>query len=274
MLPSSNSLSPLPLGPISTGRDSAPELARRARSASRRARKVLSIRRDASSAGKTPLAGNGASRPRLMEGICWECIPAEEGTSGSGPVGGGEGGGRSSKKRGRGLGTMNSEDEIIERSDSAGETPRRNGGRGEGVARGRGAGERKGLDSEGEDMRGALRSMECRGEGEADGGFEPRVEVIGSEIFGRDGRLSGTTGTSDGDGGMGNVLSDGLKRVEGVKRTPCGRGAAGAGDNCSREEPGDKARLSASCDRARGGYCGAVSQDGMTGETGENWPVS
>ena len=95
-----------------------------------------------------------------MEGIGWEYKPPEEGTSGSGPVGGGEGGGRSSKKRGRGLGTINSEDEIIERSDSEGETPRRNGGFGEGVVRERGAGERKGLESEGEGMGCALRSME------------------------------------------------------------------------------------------------------------------
>lgn len=138
---------------------------------------------------------------------------------------------------------------MIERSDCAGEAPRRNEGFGEGAVRGRGAGERKGLESDGEDMGGALRSMECRGEGEADDGFELRAEVIGSEIFGRICRWSGTTGTSGGDGGTGNVLSDGLKRVEGVKRTPCGREAAGA--KCSCEEPGDRARPSASRDRAR-----------------------
>ena len=57
----------------------------------------------------------------------WEYKLLEEGTSGSGPVGGSEGGGRSSKKCGCRLGTINSEDEIIERSDSEGETPRRNG---------------------------------------------------------------------------------------------------------------------------------------------------
>lgn len=116
--------------------------------------------------------------------------------------------------------------------------------------RGRGAGERKGLESDGEDMEGELRSMECRGEGEADDVFELRPEVIGSEIFGRICRLSGATGTSGGDGGTGNVLSDGLKRVEGVKRTPCGRGAAGVKCSCE-EEPGDSARPSASRDRAR-----------------------
>jgi hypothetical protein len=165
---------------------------------------------------------------------------------------------------------------MTDRSDREGETPRRNGGFGEGVARERGAGERKGLESEGEDMEGvgALRSMECRGEGEADVGFELRVEVIGSEIFGRICRLSGATGICGGDGGMGNVLSDGLKRVEGVKRTPCGRGAAGAADRCSCEEPGDRVRPSASRDRARGGAYGTASQDCLTGDTGENWLVS
>lgn len=159
---------------------------------------------------------------------------------------------------------------MIEKSDSEGEAPRRNGGFDEGVARERGAGERKGLESDGEDVEGALRSMECRGEGEADVELESRVEVIGSEIFGRRCRLSGATGTSGGDGGMGNVFSDGLKRVEGVKRTPCGRGAAGAADECSCEEPGDRAP-SASRDRARGGEYGTASQDCITGE---NWLVS
>ena len=137
---------------------------------------------------------------------------------------------------------------MIERSESEGETPRRNGGFGEGVMRERGAGERKGLESEGEEMGVALRSMECRGEGEADGGSKLRAEVLGSEIFGRWCRLSGATETSEGDGGMGKVLSDGLKRVEGVKRTPWGREVACAADNCSSEEPGDRERPSASRD--------------------------
>jgi hypothetical protein len=162
----------------------------------------------------------------------------------------------------------------MERSDNAGETPRRKGRFGEGVVRERGAGERKGLESDGEDVGGALRSIECRGEGEADDGFKLRVEVIGSEIFGRICRLSGATGTSGGDEGMGNVLSDGLKRVEGVKRTPCGRRAAGAAGKCSCEEPGDRVRPSASRDRARWGAYGTASQDCLEGETGENWLVS
>jgi hypothetical protein len=143
---------------------------------------------------------------------------------------------------------MNSEDEMIENSDSEGETPRRNGG----FTRERATGERKGLESEGG---GALRRME--GRGEAGGVFELRK---GSKIFGRGGRFSEATETSEGDGGMGNVPSDGLKRVEGVKRTPYGRGGA---DNCSFEEPGDRVRLSA----RRGSY-GAASQCCIGGENG------
>ena len=162
---------------------------------------------------------------------------------------------------------------MIEMSDNEGEAPRRNGAfetPGEGVARKRVA-ERNDLESEGADMGGALRRMEGRGEAEADGGFELRVEVIGSEIFGRGCRLSGGAEISGGYGGMGNVPSDGLKRVDGVKRTPCGRGAPGAVGNCSCEEPGDKVCLLASRDRARGGSYGAASQDCIAGE---NWLIS
>lgn len=196
-----------------------------------------SIIRDASSAGKTPRAGKGASRPRLIWGIGWE-YKLLEGSSGSGPVGGGEGGGSSSRKRGRGLGTMNSEEDMIENSECEGEGPRRSSG--EGVKRERATGERNGLDSEDADMGGALRRMEGSGEADVGGGFELSMEVKGSDIVGRWGRLSEVTEISEGFGSrMGNVLSDGLKRVEGVKRTPCGRGAAGAADNCSFEEPGD-----------------------------------
>jgi hypothetical protein len=194
----------------------------------------------------------------LMWGsCCWE-YKLWDGNSGSGPVGGGEGGGSSSKKRGRGLGTMNSEDDTTENSDSEGEGRRRNGA-GEGVTRERATGERKGIESK---DGGALRRMEGMGEADVDGGFELKV---GSMIFGRGGRFSEATETSEGDGGMVNVLSDGLKRVEGVKRTPYGRGAA---DKCSFEEPGDRVRLSVSRDLARGGSYDVASQDCIGSENG------
>lgn len=98
--------------------------------------------------------------------------------------------------------------------------------------------------------------------------------MLGSEIFGRWCRLLGATETSEGDAGMGNALSDGLKRVEGVKRTPWGRELAGPADKCSCEEPGDRERPSASRDRARGGTYGKASQDCIAGETGESWLTS
>lgn len=169
---------------------------------------------------------------------------------------------------------MNSEDEMIEISDNEGETPRRNGAfgiPGEGVKRERVTGERKGLESEGADIGGALRRMEGRGEAEVDDKFELKVEVIGSEIFGRRCRFSGAA-EIEGDGGMGNAPSDGLKRVEGVKRTPCWRGTSG---NCSWEEPGDKVRLSGSRDRARGGSYGTTASRACIGDgTGANWIFS
>jgi hypothetical protein len=171
-----------------------------------------------------PRAGNGGCLPRPTTG---------GGKSGSGHVGGGEGGGRSSKKRGRGLGTMKSDDEIIEKSDNVGEVLCGGGDvdgvnmSGDGVVRT--VRDRKGSVSDGADMgEGA-----CRTGGTREGRIEPglglyRGEGVCGEVFGRGGCFPGVIVTVDGDGGMSNVMSDEPKRLEGAKRTECWGGAAGA----------------------------------------------
>jgi hypothetical protein len=145
------------------------------------------------------------------------------GTSGSGPVGGGEGGGKSSKKRGRGLGTIKSDDERTDDSENAGETPR-GGGRVKMPSDGaeRGDGERKDRDADGADMGNALRQTGGTGEGGPGLGLASRVS--GMMNFGRGGGSSEVIMTA-GEDGVGIMPSGESKRVEGVKRT---REVAGA----------------------------------------------
>lgn len=72
---------------------------------------------------------------------------------------------------------------MIDKSDIEGEESRRNEAPGEGITCERVVDERRGLESEGAEY--ALRRMEGRGEAELDDGFELRLVVIGSKIFGR-----------------------------------------------------------------------------------------
>lgn len=168
-----------------------------------------------------PRAGNGNCRPRPT--ACINCEGKScDGNSGSGPVGGGEGGGRSSKKRGRGLGTMKSEDETIDESDKAGDALCRGGNvegdnmSGDGVARG--VRDRKSCGSVG----GSMGEGVCTtGEGRTELGLKLcDGEAICGEVFGCRGSNSGVITTAGGDGRLDNVMSDEPKGLEGAKRTP------------------------------------------------------
>jgi hypothetical protein len=178
-----------------------------------------------------PRAGKGGClpRPTVGDGCEVEDRPCD-GRLGSGHVGGGEGGGRSSKKRGRGLGTMKSDDEIIDISDNVGEDLCGGGDvdgvnmSGDGVART--VRDRKGSVSDGADVGEGACKAGGTGEGRIEVGLDMyRGEGVCGEVFGRGGCLPGVIVT-DGDGGMGNVRSDEPKRLEGVKRTERWGGAA------------------------------------------------
>ena len=140
--------------------------------------------------------------------------------SGSGPVGRGDGGGRSSKKRGRGLGTIKSEDDMTEDSENAGELhvdevesmcPETASNEGN-------EGGRKGCGANGADIGDALR--QTRGTGEGGPGLGVAFSALGPMVYGGDGDPSEVIMTAGEEGGVGNIPSDESKRVDGVKRTP------------------------------------------------------
>lgn len=81
--------------------------------------------------------------------------------------------------------------------------------------------ERKGRISDDMDTGDALRHPGDTGEGETGLGlaFSER-ELVEGEAVGGSGSFSEVIKTAGGDGGMGNIASEGSKRVEGVKRTP------------------------------------------------------
>jgi hypothetical protein len=183
---------------------------------------VRSMSRDASWTGKTPRVGNGNCRPRPTTGDFCEGRPCGGGKSGSGHVGGGDGGGISSKKRGRGLGTMKSDDGTIDDSDNAGEALCRAGDveganmSGDGVVRT--VRDRKGRSGSGSVEMG---EQSCK-LGGTEEGIETGLDLYRGEscgeVFGRGGCFSVAVG---GDGWMGNVRSDEGKRHEGAKRALC-----------------------------------------------------
>jgi hypothetical protein len=182
-------------------------------------------------------------------------VDGEDGSSGNGHVGGGEGGGRSSKKRGRGLGTMKSEEETMDDSDNAGEALRRGGGVEEANMSGDGVegrvGETKGRKFGCAGMGDTIDKAGGAGERERKLGLAFSLSVVDNgEVFGRGGGFPEETVTAGGEGRTGNVMSEESDRVEGVKRTPYERGAGSAElGACSREWDGDRARVSGLCGR-------------------------
>lgn len=131
------------------------------------------------------------------------------GSSGNGHVGGGEGGGRSSKKRGRGLGTMKSEEEMMEKSDNAGEGPRW-GDDVEGVnMSGDGVERRVGGTKGRESGCVGIGDGACKAGSAGDGGIRLGLafglrEVVNGEVFGRGGSFSLVMMTN-GDFGMDKI---------------------------------------------------------------------
>ena len=110
-----------------------------------------------------------------------------------------------------------------EESENAGETPRGLGRvkvPSDGVERRER--ERKGCGANGADMGDALR--QTGGTGEGGPGLGLAFSASGTMIFGCDADPSEVIMTAGEEGGVGNMPSDESKRVEGVKRTPYGRG--------------------------------------------------
>lgn len=128
---------------------------------------------------------------------------------------------------------MKSEDEMMEKSDNAGEAPRWGGDveganiSGDGVERRVGGtmGRKSGCVGMGD----GVRKVGSAGDGGIRLGFAFGLRVVvNGEVFGRGGSFSAVVMTVNGDFGMDNVSSDEPDGVEGAKRTPYGRSAGDA----------------------------------------------
>jgi len=111
---------------------------------------------------------------------------------------------------------------MTEDSENAGETPRGIGGvkvPSDGVERR--VRERKGCGATGADS--GDPSRQTGGTGEGGPGLELAFSALGTMIFGSAAGPSKVIMTAGEEGEVGNMPSDELKRVEGVKRTPYGR---------------------------------------------------
>ena len=167
---------------------------------------------------------------------------------------------------------MKSEDEMMEKSDNAGEGPRWGDDvegvnmSGDGVERRAGGtkGRESGCVGKGD---GACKAGSAAGGGIRLGLAFGLREVVNGEVFGRGGSFSLVMMTN-GEFGMGDVSSDEPDRVDGAKRTPYGRTGDAELGFCSWGWGGDRARESVLCSRGTWDRASRVCARGKAGEYG------